>query len=252
MYMTTQGVVLRETPYQEADVLLTVLTKDSGRMTLRARGIRRRTSPLKGPCQLLTYTEFTYFDYRGKATVNEAVTVESFRRLRDDIELLALGSYFAQVAELLSQEDSPDPELLSLLLNSLYALSKLNKPQALVKAAFEFKMACLAGFTPDLSGCALCGSPAPDRFNVTQGVLQCADCRSPEDTGLRLPVSPGTLAALRYLAGADSKRLFSFTLGPEHLRELNSLTEAYLSVQLEHSFYGLDFYKSLFLEKDYV
>ena len=53
------------------------------------------------------------------------------------------------------------------------------------------------------------------------------------------------LTAMRYIAWCEPKRLFSFSLEPEALKSLSSLTEAYLMTQLEHSFYTLDFYKSL-------
>lgn len=247
MFFKSEGIVLRETEYNDADKLLTVLTKNYGRLTLKARGVRRSKSPIKSACQLLTYSEFTWQDYRGKATITEAASLEQFRELRDDIELLALGSYFAQAAELLAQEDAPDPALLSLLLNSLYAIGKLKKPQLLVKAAFELRAACLAGFLPDLSGCAVCGREEAERLNVTHGTLQCADCRTEALDGIRLPVSAGTLAAMRFIIGIPEKKLFSFSVGEDTLQELSNVTETYLVTQLEHSFYTLDFYKSLFI-----
>ena len=149
------------------------------------------------------------------------------------------------MSEVLSQEDSPGPELLSLCLNALYALSQLNRPQALVKAAFELRAACLAGYTPMLDTCAVCGSPEPDRFHVMGGALQCANCLLSEDSGLRLPIHEGALAAMRYIAACDVKRLFSFQLGDQALKELADITETYLLAQLEQGFFTLDFYKSL-------
>ena len=245
MYLNTEGLVLRETEYKDADKLLTVLTKDRGQLTLRARGVRSRNSKLKSGCQLLAYAEFTVFEGKNSMTVDEAVPIELFMPLRQDIELLSLASYFAQAAEVLSQEDEPDPALLSLCLNSLYALSKLKKPQQLVKAAFELRAACLAGYEPMLDGCGVCGHPEPDRFDVSAGMLQCAGCLLPGEHGLRLPVQPGTLAAMRYIVGCDLKRLFSFRLGEEGLQQLSGLTETYLLTQLERGFFTLDFYKSL-------
>ena len=53
------------------------------------------------------------------------------------------------------------------------------------------------------------------------------------------------LLAMRYIVWCEPKRLFSFTLEAESLKALSSVTEAYLMTQLEHSFYTLDFYKSL-------
>jgi len=244
MFIKTEGVVLREVEYNDADKLLDILTRDRGMMTVRARGVRRRTSDLKSACQLLAYSEFTLFENRGRFTINEAASIEQFRQLREDIELLALGSYFAQAVSVVAQEDAPNPELLSLLLNSLYALGKLQKPQLLVKAAFELRLACLAGFAPELSGCAVCGGPEPDRFDLSRGLLHCSGC-APEEGGIRMPVTPAVRSAMQYIVWCEPKKLFSFRLGEEALRALSSLTEAYLITQLEHSFSTLDFYKSL-------
>ena len=246
MYQTTTGIVLRQTEYNDADKLLDVLTRDAGLITLKARGVRRSRSTLKSACQLLCYAEFTYTEHNGKAVITEAAPVEQFRELQSDLELLALASYFAQVVALLSQQDAPDGALLSLLLNSLYALCRLKRTQAAVKAAFELRAACLAGFTPELSACAVCGSVEGAFFDVRFGRLLCADCR-PEEESLRLPVSSGVLAAMRHIVSCDGKRLFSFALSEASLRQLSSVTETYLSTQLEQSFHTLDFYKSLFL-----
>ncbi len=244
MYFKTEGLVLRETEYKDADKLLTVLTKDRGKLTLRARGVRSKSSRLKSGCQLLAYSEFTVFENRGQQLIDEAVPIALFMNLRKDIEQLSLASYFAQVAEVLSQEDYPDPELLSLCLNALYALSELNKPQMLVKAAFELRAACQTGYLPNLEGCDLCGNRDPDRFLVSAGSLQCSGCLSDAE-GLRLPVHRGALAALRYISSCDLKRLFSFRINEDSLKELSDIAETYLLTQLERGFFTLDFYKSM-------
>lgn len=245
MFLKTDGLVVRQVNYKDNDQILTVLTKEHGLMTLKARGVRSRSSRLKGACQLLAYSEFTVFENRGFHTIDEANAIQMFPELRTDIELLSLASYFAQVAEVLSQEDMPNPELLSLTLNAFYALCRRLCTPELVKAAFELRAACLGGYTPELSGCAVCGDPEPDRFDVRGGILCCASCSAGE--GLRLPVSPGSLAAMRYLVSCDAKRLFSFRLEGRAVKELCDLTETYLQTQLERGFYTLDFYKSLLM-----
>ena len=245
MFLKTDGLVVWQVNYKDNDQILTVLTKEHGLMTLKARGVRSRSSRLKGACQLLAYSEFTVFENRGFHTIDEANAIQMFPELRTDIELLSLASYFAQVAEVLSQEDMPNPELLSLTLNALYALCRRLCTPELVKAAFELRAACLGGYTPELSGCAVCGDPEPDRFDVRGGILCCASCSAGE--GLRLPVSPGSLAAMRYLVSCDAKRLFAFRLEGRAVKELCDLAETYLQTQLERGFYTLDFYTSLLM-----
>lgn len=245
MYLTTKGLVIRVTPYNDTDAILSVLTPNHGRLTVKARGLRRKNSPLTAPCQLLAYAEFTLFEYRNMYTINEAHSIELFSALRKDLQKLSLGSYFAQAAETMSQEDLPNPELLSLVLNCLYALSKLDVSEPMVKAVFELRSACLSGYTPDLYGCYRCGCNNPDRFDISEGRLECAVCRDPASAGLRMPVTPGALDAMRYICSCDSKRLFSFHASPETLSSLSYITESYLSTQLERGFSALDFYKSL-------
>ena len=247
MYLTIRGIVLRVTDYNDRDALLTVLSRAHGKLTVKARGLRRKNSPLIAPCQLLAYGEFTLFEYKGNYTINEAHSLELFTPLRRDLTKLALGTYFAQVAEIISQEDLPNPELQSLLLNSLHALAYLDLPEMLVKSVFEMRAVCLAGYTPDLYGCHICGSQSPDRFDLSAGQLECRACRDPESNGIRLPVNPSILEAMRYICLCDPKKLFSFRIGQEALEQLSSLTEGYLETQLERGFSALDFYKSLLL-----
>ena len=247
MYLNIQAIVLRVTDYNDRDALLTVLSRNHGKLTLKARGLRRKNSPLIAPCQLLAFGEFTIFEYRGQYTINEAHSIELFTPLRRDLTKLALGTYFAQVAEVISQEDLPNPELQSLVLNSLFALSKLNLSEPLVKSVFELRAACLAGYTPDLYGCHICGSLSPERFDLAAGQLECKKCRSTESNGIRMPVTPGLLEAMRYICLCDPKKLFSFSIGSDTVEQLSALTEGYLSTQLERGFSALDFYKSLLI-----
>ena len=244
MYLTTKGLVLRVTDYNDRDALLTLMTPQYGKLSVKARGLRRKNSPLIAPCQLLAYGEFTLFEYRGQYTVNEAHSVELFSPLRKDLAKLSLGTYFAQAAEVVSQEDLPNPELLSLVLNCLHGLSRLEMPENKVKAVFELRLACLAGYQPDLSGCHGCGSPEAVYFDISQGVLECARCR---EDGIRMPVNPGILEAMRYICLCEPKKLFGFQLGSENMDRLSGITESYLCSQLERGFSALDFYKSLLI-----
>ena len=111
-YLTTRGLVLRTTEYKETDRILTVLSADHGLLTMKARGVRSNRSKLKGACQLLTYAEFTVGEAHGFSSITEATAIEMFPELRTDIVLLSLASYFAQLAEVLSQEDAASPALL--------------------------------------------------------------------------------------------------------------------------------------------
>ena len=152
--------------------------------------------------------------------------------MREDLDKFSLGCYFGEVTQALALEGLPSPELLSLILNSLHALDRLDRPLALVKGTFELRAMCLAGYEPVLDACAVCScQPEEPRFHLRDGVS--------------MPLDQGALAAMRHVAYGDPKRLFSFQLEEKSLSAFADVAEAYLLTQLERGFSTLDFYKSL-------
>lgn len=246
MYITTTGLVLRETEYKESSRILTVLTGSEGKITVSAKGTKRKGSKTAASTQLLAYSEMTLF--RGadnRWTLTEARSLELFNGLRDELELLTLGTYIAEILETVSDEDSPNPEVLSLGLNSLYALSYRLKQKEVVKAAFELRMMCLAGFAPVLDCCCECGGEVLDKcfFDLIGGIVYCNKCGRVDE--LVTPLNAGALNAARYIVKAEPKKIFSFTLKPDALDMLSHACERYLLVQMDRRFKTLDFYKSL-------
>ena len=244
MFNTTKALVLREVRYKEADRMLTLFTSTDGKITAKARGALRKSSKTAAATQQLTYSEMTLFGNRGKWTVNEAAVIEPFAGLRTDIGDFALGCYFAECLDALSVEDQPDAALLQLGLNSLYALSKKKYLPRHIKAAFELRLMCLAGYAPDLSSCAACGNPEPEEplLSLGDGRICCRRCRNGGNT---VQLSGETFAAMRYIVSAPAKRLFSFKLSDDGLNRLSCAAEQYLLTQTERRFGTLDYWKNV-------
>jgi DNA repair protein RecO (recombination protein O) len=246
MFKTVKALVLREVRYKEADRILTVLTDTDGKLTVKARGALRRGSKTAAATQLLCWSDMTLFQNRGKWTVNEASTIEEFKGLRDDIAALSLGSYFAECLEALSEEEVPDGAVLQLGLNSLYALANRMYSPELIKAAFETRLMCLAGYEPDLSACCVCGCPEPSEplLSAENGVICCKKCRG-ADMGETAELTPAALEALRWFCCADPKKLFSVKISGEDGQKLVSASERYFLRQTERRFGSLDYWKKV-------
>lgn len=245
-YIVTRGIVLRATETKETDKILTLLTAERGKLSVIARGVRRKSCRYAACAQPLAWSEWTLYQKGEWYYANEGSTLELFDGLRSDLDAMALGFYFAELTGSVTSEETAAPELLRHLLNGLYALSSLQKPPELVKPAFELKLLALAGYEPLADGCAYCGCPDPQRplLDVVQGVLRCSSCGGSE-SGLSMPLCPGSLAALRHILYGDPRRLYGFTLGAEALGRLSAAAEAFAAAQLERRFQTLDFYKSL-------
>jgi len=234
--------VLREVKYKEADRILTLLTADNGKITAKARGALRKSSKTGAATQQLTYSDMTLFFNKGKWTVNEASVIEPFEGLKGDIARFALGCYFAECAEALAVEDQKDSALLSLVLNSLYALSRDLYDARKIKAAFELRLMNLSGYRPSLEHCAACGREDVERpvFDLLDGRAYCRTCSR---SGSTVALDDASLAAMRYVLDAPAKQLFSFSIEGDALVSFAFAAENYLLTQTERKFGTLDYYK---------
>ena len=242
--VVTRGIVLRSTETKEADNILTVLTAERGKVPVVARGARRKTSKIAAATDLLAFSELVLYERHGWLMLSEASTIALFDGIRQDVELLSLASYFAEMTEFLTVENVPAGEVLSLLLNSLYALDTLKKPQELVKSVFELKLLSLSGYEPLLDACAVCGAEdiAEPVFDAREGTVLCRKCAGSAGGAT---LSPGSLAAMRHIVAAPNRKLCSFALSGEAQKHLSAACEVFAETQLEHHFRTLDFYKSL-------
>ena len=236
-----RGLVLRATAYKDADVMLTILTECSGKLSCIARGARRKGSRVAAAIEPLSFSEFTLYSSGSNFSLNEAEPIELFYNLRTDLDALTLGNYFAEIVERASDAEFSDPHVLRLILNALYALSRKTAPYALVKAAFELKIACLSGYQPEVYTCSVCGCPVlRGRFSISSSTICCEACG-----GGGTPVDAGVVEAMRYVIAADIKRVFSFKLGEAALDAMGSITEAYLKHHFDCEFKSLNLYNTI-------
>ena len=243
MYKTLRGLVLREVKYKESSKMLTVLTEE-GKLSCEGRGAMRKGSKIAGAAQQLCYGELTLFENRGRYTLTEATVLEDFSALRQDFSDFALGVYFAELLEAVSDEEYPDPALLSLGLNALFALSRKLYPSEHIKACFELRLCALAGFAPNLTACAVCGERNPDypRLNLRGGVLHCNQCTT---EGRSVSLCAASLAAMRHVIHADGKKIYSFTLDKKASSRFHYAAEEFTLCQLDRGFSTLQYWKGL-------
>ena len=243
MFATTRGLVLRQTRYKEADRIMTLLTEDRGKLTVKARGALRKGSRLGAASQALCWSEFTLFGNRGRWTADEGSTIEQFLGLREDIAGLALGAYFAELLDTVCAEEVPDEAALRLGLNALYALSRgLYAPEH-IKSVFELRLMCLEGFRPVTDACGVCGrSDIPDPVFVPDaGMVCCRECAA----GAASALDGASLAAMRHIADAPAKKEFAFAVPAASQERLSAACEAYVRRQLDRGFHSLDYWKSV-------
>ena len=248
-FITTNALVLREVRYKESDRILTVISAEDGIMTVKASGALRKNSVISAGTQQLTYSELVLFENKDRMNVKEALVIEPFTGLRANFENYALGCYLAECVEALLPENTSEPAVMQLILNSLFALSHEMADPLLIKAAFELRLMSLLGYTPELGRCAVCGEEAPESpyLCIESGHICCDGCKSSAE-GRICAITSDVLQAMRYIVSAPAKQLFSFRTAGADLRLLCTACESYLLAHSERRFPTLDYWKKIRIE----
>lgn len=229
-----EAIVLRHAPLGEADRLVTLYTKESGKLRASARGARRIKSRLAGHLEPLTHVSLLLVRGSTLDIVTGAQAIASFAPLREELRGMARGLYAAELVDLFTEEQEPHRALFDLLLETLHLLSAGDGADLLLRR-FELQLLGLLGYRPQLAACASCGGPLPAQgpvpFSAPWGGLLCARC-APRDGAAR-PLSPRQVEALAALQGGALQAVRGLPLAREEHRTLASLLRWYIQSILE-------------------
>lgn len=242
MQLNTPALVIKTADVGENDRLLTLLTRENGVITAFASGAKKYKHKNYAGTTFLAYSDFLIEFVKGTYRVREATVIRSFFKLGCDYEILSLEQYFCEIAAVLSPRDMGADEYLKLMLNTLHYLSFKPEEYYKIKAVFEMRMLCLAGYMPDFVGCSVCGTFNENGmyFDLNEGILFCDECKSGFQSTF---LNPTVLFALRHIVYSEDKKIFSFTVPEEYAVSLSKITQKYLLLQTEHNFHTLNFLK---------
>jgi DNA repair protein RecO (recombination protein O) len=227
-----EGIVLRNRELTGADRLLSLYTREYGRLRVAAYGAGKPSSRKRGAVQPFTRSEFLLGSGRDLDYVRQCAEREIFPHLRDDLENLLYAHHLAELVETFTPEGEPNGGLFALLLEALRGLGD-GDPDLLVRA-FEIKLLGLLGYRPELGACVRCGrvsAPGEYHFAAGAGGVVCARC-APEVRGARV-CRAGTVALLRYLSVAELRVLRRIRVEDAVREEMRRLLEDYLAFHLE-------------------
>jgi len=246
-YIKVSGIVIKEVNTGEADKIITIFSRERGKITASAKGARRPKSKFSACTQLFGYNNYVLFSGREIYSVNSCEVVEPFYEIRNDIIKLTYASHFVDIISDTVQEGQPAVKILKLLLNSLYILSRTDREAELIARIFELRFLALAGYAPQVSGCCVCGKETGSSFSFSfkKCGLICSDEKCMSQDIFSQELSPGAVRALRHIIYSKSSELFNFSLSPQVLEELGRISRRYLRERLEKDFTKLDMLKKI-------
>jgi len=191
-YITVNATVLKITEYSESSRILSALSAEYGLIGITCKGVRRQNSRELAGAQPFTFCKYKLFKGKGELyTLVSSELIESFYDLSADVDRFMAAGQLAKTVRSVARENYPEPELLSLYLNSLFALSYSKKPVDLIQAVFTVRLNALLGFLPEPETLAERWYPEGDadsakREALVQALSHITKCELKELYGFRM------------------------------------------------------------------
>jgi DNA repair protein RecO (recombination protein O) len=237
-----EGIVIRKQNFSEADKILTIYTRDHGRITAIAKGARKITSRKSSSTELFIQAVYQLAKGKSMDIVVESQTLNSFLPLREDLQKASLAFYLTELLDSFSRGGQANYPLYRLFLETMSLLSRAKKKHNLWIRAFEAKALSQLGFGPELYQCAHCCLPlsAEKYFEAGRGGTVCRDCFS---DGILLRESQ--LHFLRDLQRCNWGELSRLRFCEQDLTDSEETLRHYLRHVLETDLFSADFVKKV-------
>ena len=224
-----EAIVLRTQKLGEADRIVTLLTRQHGKVRAVAKGVRRTRSRFGARLEPSMVVDVQLYEGRSLDTVTQAETLAPYGDViaRDYVAYTA-ATAMLETAERLTEERAPALQQLLLLAGGLSSLAGGEHETGLVLDAYLLRSLAVAGWAPSFHDCARCGAPGPHKaFNLASGGTVCPSCRTPGSAAPALQ----TLELLAALLAGDWA--LADESAHQHRREGSGLVTAFLQWHLE-------------------
>jgi len=231
-----QAIVLRTQKLGEADRIITLFTREHGRIKAVAKGVRRTKSRWGARLEPASHVDLQLYSGRSLDTVTQAVSIENFGDVLSlDYQRWTVASAILEAAErFTSQEQEPALQQYLLVVGSLKALAHETYDASLILDAYLLRSLAVAGYAPSLMNCSRCDAPGPHKyFSLVGGGSVCNTCKP---SAAPTP-HPETLELMQQLLSGDwASAMDSET---RFRREASGLIAAYLQWHLERGLRSL-------------
>ena len=241
----TEAVVLRRLDYGEADRILTLLTRERGKLAAIAKGVRRRPGRLGG-LDLFAHSQMLLARGRNLDVVAQVQGRGDARHIQGDLQRTAYASLVAEVVDKVLEDRHPMDDVFDLVVATLNQLNVPERSPRADAAWFLMRMLDLLGYLPQLLSCPTCDQPLPEAsgwFSARLGGVVCGRCAGQLDDAS--PVSVTALKVLRLMAAGDAALFSRLKLTDAMLRELEQVLETQLEYHLDRHLRSLDVIRSL-------
>ena len=232
----TEAVVLRTMKYGETSVIVTLYTKEFGKVSGIVKGARQSKGRYGSAFQPMAQLQTMMYRKEGRdlQTIGQSDVINDFRHIHDELPKMAVGMKLIELVQMISHEEG-NANLFELLVSALAALDAAEGDFSLLFPWFVVSLCFLLGFEPTFHECIACGrkkSPAGPaearlRFHLERGGVLCDSCAGV--SGLTLAVRRGVIDLLDRIAQASEPALvLALKATREQRAEMDMLLWSYL------------------------
>jgi len=228
----TKGIILKRTNLGEADRILTIYTRDYGKVKMIGKGIRKIKSKLAGNLELFCLDDLVIAEGRNLDIVTAAVTEKCFFDLRNNLKSAHTAYYLADVVDKLSEEKEPHKEVYDLLDNLLEEIN--GKNAAILLPFFEIKFLSETGYAPELFSCVTCKEKiksGKNYFSFSEGGLVCQNCQRTEPM-----ISEKAVKLLRLFLAHDISFIKKIKIDKKTREEVEKIARNFLKINSQKEF----------------
>lgn len=245
---TANGLVIHRLNLGETDKILTLYTREHGKLSAVAKGARRASSRLSGATELFTSSRLLLATGRTLDIVSQCEIRDSFPGLRSDLQKLARATYFCELLDRMTieRDATTSEELYDLTLSALSLLQQASGYLDGVVHAYELHLLEVQGYAPILTHCAKCGEPLERRqvgFSPSLGGALCNADRYRADDAL--PLSHDSLALLQQCQAAETDILLNLHPTAKVAAEAAKALRWYVRFRVERDLKSADFLDQL-------
>ena len=229
----TEGIVLRHINLGEADRLLTIYTREFGKLRQIAKGVRRPQSKKAGHLDLFARVSILAARGRELDVITQVEALDAYTGLRTDLELVGKAAYAIELVDQFTVDGESNSDLYALLTSTLERLCA-GVDRGSVIRHFELRLLDLVGYRPELFRCSRCGNeirPEDQFFSFEAGGVLCPNC-GPAESNKR-PLSLSALKVLRHYQRSTFEHAAQANVRSIVHKELDRLMEGFFNYLLE-------------------
>lgn len=235
MIIRTEAIVLRTMAYRETSQIVTLFTREKGKLAVLAKGARLMKSRFGSSLQPMSYTQVVFYHRptRGLQTLSESAHVQPFHHISQDLEKISVGLRIVELVYALMQEEEQNPQVFNLLLEVLGRLDETEAHATHLVPYFQMRLGTALGFAPDFDRAIVGHLPDEGGFlTLDAGTILPLEATPP--TARR--ASRTALRAFAIFARADLDTVMRMRLAPAVRHETGLLVEDYLRYHVEDAY----------------